>query len=183
MNKITIPTLLLGVVMIAGAFAFMPVQEASTVHTSVTGASDQIKVITAAAVDGTVITGGTSTTLTCATGCIVNGITITFVDSNNDEEINIAVDAILIDGQAIESEIFNMVAGTALVDVNLHTSITAVMNIADAETEAQPPFYVENDLVIPWLAIAGTWNAADSLTVKFLIEEGADNTATAVTAG
>jgi len=34
MNKITIPALLLGVVMIAGAFAFMPVQEASTVHTS-----------------------------------------------------------------------------------------------------------------------------------------------------
>jgi len=33
MNKIAIPTLLLGVVMIAGAFAFMPVQEASTVHT------------------------------------------------------------------------------------------------------------------------------------------------------
>jgi len=32
MNKITIPALLLGVVMIAGAFAFMPVQEASTVH-------------------------------------------------------------------------------------------------------------------------------------------------------
>ena len=34
MNKIAIPALLLGVVMIAGAFAFMPVQEASTVHTS-----------------------------------------------------------------------------------------------------------------------------------------------------
>ena len=34
MNKITIPALLLGVVMIAGAFAFMPVQEASTVHTT-----------------------------------------------------------------------------------------------------------------------------------------------------
>ena len=36
MNKITIPALLLGVVMIAGAFAFMPVQEASTVHTGAT---------------------------------------------------------------------------------------------------------------------------------------------------
>ena len=34
MNKFAIPTLLLGVVMIAGIFAFMPVQEASTVHTS-----------------------------------------------------------------------------------------------------------------------------------------------------
>jgi len=34
MNKLVIPSLLLGVVMIAGAFAFMPVQEASTVHLS-----------------------------------------------------------------------------------------------------------------------------------------------------
>jgi len=33
MNKLTLPALLLGVVMIAGAFAFMPVQEATTVHT------------------------------------------------------------------------------------------------------------------------------------------------------
>ena len=32
MNKLAIPALLLGVVMVAGAFAFMPVQEASTVH-------------------------------------------------------------------------------------------------------------------------------------------------------
>ena len=37
MNKIAIPALLLGVVMIAGAFAFMPVQEASTVHLSGAG--------------------------------------------------------------------------------------------------------------------------------------------------
>ena len=32
MNKLAIPSLLLGVVMIAGAFAFMPVQQASTTH-------------------------------------------------------------------------------------------------------------------------------------------------------
>ena len=32
MNKLTIPALLLGIVMTAGAFAVMPVEEASTVH-------------------------------------------------------------------------------------------------------------------------------------------------------
>ena len=47
MNKITIPALLLGVVMIAGAFAFMPVQEASTVHTSATNLGNQDKIKTA----------------------------------------------------------------------------------------------------------------------------------------
>jgi hypothetical protein len=48
MNKITIPALLLGVVMIAGAFAFMPVQEASTVHTSAANLANQsvIKTVT-----------------------------------------------------------------------------------------------------------------------------------------
>ena len=34
MNKLTIPAILVATVMVAGAFAFMPVQQASTVHTS-----------------------------------------------------------------------------------------------------------------------------------------------------
>ena len=73
MNKLVIPSLLLGVVMIAGAFAFMPVQEASTVHTTATGASGQLSVVSSASVLGAVITGGTTTTLTCSTGCLVHG--------------------------------------------------------------------------------------------------------------
>jgi hypothetical protein len=36
MNNKAIPTLLIATIMIAGAFAFMPVQEASTVHTGAT---------------------------------------------------------------------------------------------------------------------------------------------------
>ena len=35
MNKLVIPALLLGVVMVAGAFAFVPVGEAATVHDSI----------------------------------------------------------------------------------------------------------------------------------------------------
>ena len=35
MNKLTIPAILVATVMIAGAFAFMPVQQASTVHTTI----------------------------------------------------------------------------------------------------------------------------------------------------
>ena len=34
MNKLTIPTILAATVLVAGIFAFMPVQQASTVHTS-----------------------------------------------------------------------------------------------------------------------------------------------------
>ena len=35
MNKLLIPALLVATVMVAGAFAFMPVQQASTVHTTI----------------------------------------------------------------------------------------------------------------------------------------------------
>lgn len=41
MNKLVIPALLLGVVMVAGAFAFVPVGQAATVHdTLLTEAQD-----------------------------------------------------------------------------------------------------------------------------------------------
>lgn len=35
MNKITIPTFLVATVLIAGAFALMPVEKATTVHTTI----------------------------------------------------------------------------------------------------------------------------------------------------
>ena len=38
MNKIVIPTILAATVLVAGMFAMMPVQKASTVHTSITAA-------------------------------------------------------------------------------------------------------------------------------------------------
>ena len=47
MNKMTIPSLLLGIVMIAGIFAFMPVYEASTVHTTIQSTTVRIVEVTA----------------------------------------------------------------------------------------------------------------------------------------
>ena len=38
MNKIVIPALLVSTVMVAGMFAFMPVEQANTVHTTITDA-------------------------------------------------------------------------------------------------------------------------------------------------
>ena len=38
LNKLTMPAILVATVMVAGVFAFMPVQQASTVHTTITGA-------------------------------------------------------------------------------------------------------------------------------------------------
>jgi len=180
MNKLAIPALLLGVVMIAGAFAFMPVQEASTVHTSVGGAANQFKVITAPQVTGLVIEGGATTTLTCATGCIVHGITISMTSA--DASGNIAGDAMLVDGSAIGHETFTIGAGVDIVDVSIFTSATPAFNVSDAATEMKLPIAVENDFAMPILDAAGTWAVGDDFTVKFLITEGADNTASAITA-
>ena len=46
MNKFAIPAILVATVMVAGAFAFMPVEEASTVHTTVQGTQLNILVLT-----------------------------------------------------------------------------------------------------------------------------------------
>ncbi len=50
MNKLVIPTILLATVMVAGMFAFMPVDQASTVHTTIQG-SQSNQVITLIAQD------------------------------------------------------------------------------------------------------------------------------------
>ena len=42
MNKLTIPVILVATVMVAGIFAFMPVEQASTVHTTIQGAGSII---------------------------------------------------------------------------------------------------------------------------------------------
>ena len=53
MNKLTIPVILVATVMIAGAFAFMPVEQASTVHTTAN------LITTTIGADDAVGTGGT----------------------------------------------------------------------------------------------------------------------------
>ena len=42
MNKLTIPAILVATVMVAGIFAFMPVEKASTVHTTITASTADI---------------------------------------------------------------------------------------------------------------------------------------------
>jgi len=45
MNKLTMPTILVATVMVAGMFAFMPVQQASTVHTTILDVTPTIQVV------------------------------------------------------------------------------------------------------------------------------------------
>ena len=45
MNKLTIPAILVATVMVAGIFAFMPVQQASTVHDTIIASTTDIRQI------------------------------------------------------------------------------------------------------------------------------------------
>jgi len=42
MNKLAIPIALVAVIMVAGIFAFLPVEQASTVHDTISDANDSI---------------------------------------------------------------------------------------------------------------------------------------------
>ena len=46
MNKLTIPAILAATVMVAGVFAFMPIEQASTVHTSTAFTENSMKYVT-----------------------------------------------------------------------------------------------------------------------------------------
>ena len=49
MNKLTIPTILMATVLVAGIFAFMPVQPTTTVHLTILGESIELRTVNAAA--------------------------------------------------------------------------------------------------------------------------------------
>ena len=87
MNKLAIPAILVATVMVAGIFAFMPVQQASTVHTSgtITTASDADIDTILAAVDTEVaaILVDTSTTIPAST----SGIIVTTVIGDGADEL------------------------------------------------------------------------------------------------
>ena len=55
MNKIAIPAILTATVMVAGMFAFMPVEQASTVHTSTAATETQTKLIRVASAACTIV--------------------------------------------------------------------------------------------------------------------------------
>jgi len=83
MNKLTIPTILVATVMVAGIFAFMPVQQASTVHDTIQANTAQFSVQTA---NGNAAGAGETITITCpaaSDGCTILDVII-FNDDNAD---------------------------------------------------------------------------------------------------
>ena len=142
MNKITIPALLLGVVMIAGAFAFMPVQEASTVHTGATTtlAADAI---TAAKIATDSI--GAAEIAASAIGAAEIGadaITAAKIADNAILAVNIGADAITA----------AKIADDAILAVNIGAAAIGASELADAvEPLSNVASGVSADLNVPGL--------------------------------
>lgn len=90
MNKIIIPTILTATILIAGLFAFMPVQQASTVHTTILAGTSQVRAVAEAAVD-VAAAPGTTLTLTCNAPFDVLGFTVVQTAGTNDNTAAAAV--------------------------------------------------------------------------------------------
>jgi len=84
MNKITIPVILLGVIMIAGAIAFMPVEQATLTHLEIQERGTQFITVTA-----TATTNNDDFIITCpatSDGCQIVEVYL------DDDAINITID-------------------------------------------------------------------------------------------
>jgi len=86
MNKLVIPTILLATVMVAGMFAFMPVEQASTVHDTVR--SNTLEIIDVATTPANFdITDDDELRITSDNPFNIIGINCVQVDSDNAEHI------------------------------------------------------------------------------------------------
>lgn len=139
MNKLTIPALLLGVVMIAGIFAFMPVQEASTVHTTLQETSTNIVSISA-----TSTTDSDDFTVTCPATADACRILEIYIDDDSTGNVDPGAATIDIDGAGAEAA-FQIAAdtGAAVAEIEALTNVanltippTGVLRIEVADSDA-----------------------------------------------
>jgi len=88
MNKFAIPAILVATVMVAGMFAFMPVQQASTVHDTITtDIGTSFRVASGSTALGAVDVGNEVFAITCASACIVESIEIWTTGGTEDGDI------------------------------------------------------------------------------------------------
>jgi len=162
MNKITIPALLLGVVMIAGAFAFMPVQEASTVHTGATTTLAADAITAAKIADASITADQIGPNAIGASEIAADAITSAKIADNAILAVNIATDAIGALEVADAVEPLNNVLTAAATDLNAAG--------LDASCGGDDPFlvhYAANGAAGDVLHIDLTDNAGAEFTVTF----------------
>jgi len=164
MNKIAIPAILVATVMVAGMFAFMPVEQASTVHTSGDIVSDDV-ITTIDIDDGTDITnvGGVGATQTYTYsadeaveifGIIVIGDMSAFTDAGDLLEItDVTLDGVSID---VNDGVFPF---TVSIGTDGGQTITDVfIELADGNNDIA---YMQGLLLVPETALAIVLDVTD----------------------
>ena len=142
MHKLTMPTILIATVMIAGIFAFMPIEKATTVHTTIQGT--QLNEVAIVFIDDTLVGNATAG---CGTGA--SGIAYWTVSNTTlNDAGNLALSSVFtIDSDGVTSDINGLqieltanhtsasgvtaFTGSTARDVIIGFEATALQNIGD----------------------------------------------------
>ena len=146
MNKLVIPTILVSITLVAGIFAFIPVEKASTVHTTIQGTQltsfdvafvDDTKTANATATCG-ITNGGlvywtvSNSTLSAAGGPTTSTFTLTSdgVFDGNDLEI-------VLDQNFTSTSGTTAIAGATAIDFSIGFDSTGTQNVGDILVSVQ----------------------------------------------
>ena len=192
MIKYTIPIMLVATVLVAGIFAFMPINEASTVHTTIQNSQLQIKTTTdtVAITDGGATTAGTVTinlgapfqlvafTIECNPGDPSTGTDVTFCEAGESMDIS----SLAIDGQADAFVIvMNVEPGVSTDDdPAVVLSLFGVDAEANADTQGVPHFVgAANKIVIGFITDTDAVDVGDdgfTMTARITVLTQGDTT-------
>ena len=170
MNKIAIPAILVATVMVAGMFAFMPVEQASTVHLSGTITTTSTADTAAIKVDTAAILVDTDTTIPASLITIDDFIDNEIAAILVDTDTTIPASLITID-DFLDNEIGTIITSTGTTLPNEHAalpSITEVTDLSAPTTLTAPGTLVSTGTAgIAYVTCSGyTQNTAtDTLTV------------------
>jgi len=165
MNKLAIPTILAAIVLIAGIFAFMPINNATTVHDTIIGTQLALKIEEDS---GTGITDGDRIVFDCDKDFTVREILFTFtnldrIDNENSERIDVGNN----DGPGGETNFpFIVIDGVPLVD-----------NFGQFEDEsfAFGAEFPDADPTFSWTGFIDTEAEPDEPFILFAEGEGTDD--------
>ena len=162
------PALLLGVVMIAGAFAFMPVQEASTVHLSAASTENSIRYITLT--DVCTAAGAANTECDNITADVATGVVY--------EIVTMRTTAVFAAAETLDYAACT--ANTVVTDANVgaNTGGAGTVIAVDVTTSATPIVSIGiagNDIVCTDGGAASTvFTAGDTITTVMVLKINAD---------
>jgi len=175
MNKITIPTILTATILVAGIFAFMPVEQASTVHTTIQDSQTAIKSVTSAVTAYSAADSATDSkvfTLDPNKAFVLEEIIITVADNDatSDGADAVSVIELTVDGKALG--LTDFIVGTTGATI-------AGTEFLKSESEAGFEIFGASDKVaitIDAVADGAGGTITPDVTVTFVIRAPSDTT-------